>query len=362
MLSRLLDSWTTFADAWYAKQFGSKERIQFYESLCALLENGVGIDDALEELRAIFSDGGKKRRDPTALATAGISQAVRNGKSLGDACQRWMPYQETAIIAAGERSGALVQAFLDCVQMIEARGRILSLILSVTVYPIMLWAMMAYLLHVIASRMVPAMTRVSNPEGWTGIPYLLYQVSSYVNNWGLLTLIVVLSVIVLATGSLPYLTGPLRVRLDRLPPWSIYKALHGSTFLLNISVMLKANINQIEALQSLQRGATPWLRERLIAAIYGVNQGKNFGEALRLAGHEFPDKTAVQFLCVLATRKGFSEAIHRFSNRWIEQTLKQVERYTKAFLTFSTIAMGLLMLLVVSGAFSLQSNVASLHH
>ena len=61
---------------------------------------------------------------------------------------------DTAIIAAGERSGALVQAFLDCVQMIEARGRILSLILSVTVYPIMLWAMMAYLLHVIASRMV----------------------------------------------------------------------------------------------------------------------------------------------------------------------------------------------------------------
>lgn len=362
MLSRLLDSWTTFADAWYAKQFGAKERIQFYESLCALLENGVGIDDALLEVQGIFSDNGKKRRDPTALAAAGIGQAVRNGKSLGEASQRWIPYQETALIAAGERSNALVKAFVDCVQIIEARGRILSLILSVTIYPAMLWAMMAYLLHVISSRMVPAMARVSNPEGWTGIPYLLYQVSTYVSHWGLLTLILVVGSIVLSLVSLPFLTGPLRVRLDRLPPWSIYKALHGATFLLNVSVMLKANINQIEALRSLQQGANRWLRERLVAAIYGVNQGKNFGEALRLAGHEFPDKTAVQFLCVLATRKGFSEAIHRFSNRWIDQTLKQVERYTSAFLTFSTIAMGLLMLLVVSGVFSLQSNVASLHH
>lgn len=362
MLSRVLDGLSTFADTFYAKQFGSKERIQFYESLCALIENGVGIDQALDEVRAIYSDNGKRPRHPVALASAGMVQGVRNGKPLAEACQKWMPYQEAAIIGAGERSGALVQAFLDCVRMIEARSQIGSLVVSTTLYPSFIWALMAYLLHVVATRMVPAMTRASNPDSWTGAPRVLYLLATFVQDWGTLTLITLVALLIIILATLPYFTGPLRVKLEDMPPWSIYKALHGSTFLLNISVMLKANINQVEALESLLQGAKPWLRERLIAAIYGVRMGKNFGEALRLAGHGFPDKTAVQFLCVLATRKGFSEAIHRFSIRWLEQSLKIVGRYSKSLLTLSAIAMGSLMILVLLGTYGMQEAVTSNVH
>lgn len=359
MLSSLIDAFSGLTDAWYAKQFGGKERIQFYESLCALLENGVNIDKALDEVRLIYSDNGRRPRHPVALACAGIGLSVRNGKTLAEACRSWMPYQETTIIAAGEKSGALVQAFFDCVRMIEARARILALVLSTSLYPALMWSLMAYLLHVIASRMVPAMTRMSDPETWTGIPRLLYLIATFVNDWGLLSLCLFVALAIASLVTLPYFTRPLRLKLEDLPPWSIYKALHGSTFLLNVSVMLRANINQIEALQTLLQNAKPWLRERLIAAIYGVRQGQNFGEALRLAGHRFPDKTAVQFLCVLATRGSFSEAIHRYSNRWLETSLKRVERYSKGMLTFSALAMGTLMILVLLGTYGMQDNVTA---
>lgn len=359
MLASIFDGWSALLESWYSKQFGGTERIQFYESMVALLENAVTVDEALKEVGGIYSDGGKHRNHPIALACSGIGMSVRNGKPLAEACRAWMPYQEMAIIGAGERSGNLPQAFYDCIRIIEARQRIVSLILTTTLYPSLLWALMAYLLHIIATRMVPAMARTSNPEGWTGASAFLYGIANFVNHWGLVSLISFVLLLVVVVVTLPYFCGPLRVRLERLPPWSIYKALHGSTFLLNISVMLRSNINQIEALDALMLNAKPWLRERLVAARYGVRMGKNFGMALKLAGHEFPDKMAVQFLCVLATRKGFSDAIHRFSNRWLESSLRNVERYSKGILLFSSMAMGILMILVLVGTYSMQATVTT---
>jgi type II secretory pathway component PulF len=355
----LRERYASIARSWYSKQFGGKERIQFYESMVTLLENGVPVNEALQEVSNVYGDEGKQPFHPIALAGSTLSATVSNGKSLAWASQAWMPYQEVAIIAAGEKSGNLQQAFNDCVRTIEARQKILSLILSSSLYPALLWSLMAYLLHVVATKMVPAMARRSDPESWTGIPSLLYSIANFVNNWGLVTLIGFVSFVVISIATLPYFCGPLRVRLERLPPWSIYKALHGSTFLLNIAVMLRSNVNQLEALEALEFKAKPWLRERLIAARYGVRMGKNFGVALKLAGHEFPDKQAVQFLCVLATRKGFSEAIHRFSNRWLDNSLKNVERYSRGLLVFSSLAIGVLMILVLIGTYSMQADITN---
>lgn len=355
----LSERYAALARSWYSKQFGGKERIQFYESMITLLENGVAVNEALQEVSNVYGDEGKQSFHPIALAASTLSATVSNGKSLAWASQAWMPYQEVAIIAAGEKSGNLQQAFFDCVRTIEARQKIVSLILSSSLYPALLWSLMAYLLHVVATKMVPAMARRSDPESWTGIPSLLYSIANFVNNWGLVTLIGFVSFVVISIATLPYFCGPLRVRLERLPPWSIYKALHGSTFLLNIAVMLRSNVNQLEALEALEFKAKPWLRERLIAARYGVRMGKNFGMALKLAGHEFPDKQAVQFLCVLATRKGFSEAIHRFSNRWLDNSLKNVERYSRSLLVFSSLAIGVLMILVLIGTYSMQADITN---
>ncbi|MEB0213418.1 MULTISPECIES: type II secretion system F family protein, partial [unclassified Pseudomonas] len=112
----LTEGYAALANRWYSKQFGGKERIQFYESMVALLENGVPLQEALLEVSNVYSDEGKRPFHPIALAGSAMSATVSNGKSLGWACQPWMPYQEVAIIASGEKSGELQQAFFDCVR------------------------------------------------------------------------------------------------------------------------------------------------------------------------------------------------------------------------------------------------------
>ncbi len=375
MLSNFRGMQHRWVETFYAKQFGKSLRIQFYESLMGILEDGVPLDEALLTVAKAFSDNGLKL-DPVSLACRDIAQKVKGGKSLTISCDGWVPYDENSLIAAGEETGNLIQAFRDCVRVIEVRQRIGRLVASATVFPSVVWSVMAALLYVIAMWMVPSMTQRSNPEAWTGIPALLYALSNFVSHYGLASLIGVVAFILISVATLPVFCGLpittsssswklqltkflqiLRVRAERFPPWSVYKALHGSIFLLNMAVMLRSGINQLDALKTLQRNASPWLTERLIAIHYGVSAGKNFGIALKLAGHDFPDPMAIHFLEVLATRKGFAESMERFSNRWLEKTLQRVEAIAKSLIGVSSIVMGVMMILVVIGIFQLASNV-----
>ncbi|ETK19778.1 MULTISPECIES: type II secretion system F family protein [Pseudomonas] len=355
----------------YAKQFGKNERIQFYESLMGVVEDGIPIEEALETVAKAFSNDGKAMH-PVSVICGQVAMLVRGGKSLADACRSHLPYDETSLVDTGEKTGNLVEAFRDCVRLIEARQRIARLVISVVALPSITWALMGALLYVIATWMVPSMAQRQNPETWTGIPGVLYGLSNLVTNYGLLIVTVMLTLIVVSFVTLPYFCGlqvkpnspvwktqlslflqAARLRLESIPPWSIYKVLHGSIFLLNMSVMLRAGVGQLSALNILSRSASPWLRERIDAIHYGVSSGKDFGTALKLAGYQFPDPMAIHFLQVLATRQGFAKSMERFANRWLEQMLKRVEAISKSLTALSAVFMGLLMIFVMVGIFQL---------
>ncbi|MFU7556984.1 pilus assembly protein, partial [Pseudomonas paraeruginosa] len=82
---------------------------------------------------------------------------------------------------------------------------------------------------------------------WSGAAAFLYDMSQFVIHYGAITLIGILVFLFLVFASLPYLRGGLRVHLDKLPPWSVYRMLHGSTFLLNVGVMIQANVSLQDA-------------------------------------------------------------------------------------------------------------------
>ena len=169
--------------------------------------------------------------------------------------------------------------------------------------------------------------------------------------------IVALVAVILIFATLPYYTGRGRVFLDRLPPWSIYRTLKGTTFLLNVAVMLRAGIKPYDSLQRLSRTANPWLKQRIEATRYGVGLGQNFGQALKNAGHEFPDKQAIQFLSVLASRKGFAEAALRFSDRWLNTSLKQVDAAAGLIRGLSLLLVVAMMILVLLGTYEMEAIV-----
>lgn len=341
-------------------QFGFGARVEFYEAMTLLMENGVLLNDALKEMYKIASDEGRKPKKSLAIVIYDCMMGVAEGLPLSKAMSTWISSDECSLIAAGEKSGRLIDdeggpgAFSQAIKVITAKRDILGAIAMATVYPTFLGILATYLLNMVATQLVPKLAKTTNPATWEGPAALLYEIANFVTGYGKLALAAVLLVIAVIFVSFPYLRGNVRFYLDKVPPWSIYRMLHGSTFLLNVSVLLQSGIKLQDALELLSESASPWLKERIDAAKYGIGIGGNLGVALYKAGYDFPDKKAVQFLMILSNREGFEKALARFGDRWLASTIKKIQSVAKVALAVGVLLIGVLMLIVVAGAGGIQ--------
>jgi type II secretory pathway component PulF len=351
----LRNLWIGFDEFVTRAQIGASKRIEFYRSVALLLDNGVQLNEALYELFVVYSDDKKRVGEPMAVLCLECHRALSNGDKLSDALRRWAPHQEVTLVAAGEQSGALSQALKDAVRTIGYKQRIRTAVLTATLYPAFLYSIAGVLLWVIATLLVPKMAQLSDPETWEGVGYALNILAWSASTFGVYFVVGLFILLTAVFYSLPRLTGELRIVLDRAPIYTTYRILHGSTFLLNVSVMVRAGIPLHDTLLLLAKGSPPWLYERIAAAIYGTRQGGNLGVALDRAGHRFPDKQAVQFLKILASRDGFEDSISNFSQEWLEQCIKKVENSAKLSLIISAAFMAGLMAIVVLGTFDMQT-------
>jgi len=334
---------------------GAGARIDLYETLELLLSNQVQLSVALREIYRVESNDGKKKGEVRAIVLYECMTAIESGKNLSDALADWIPDQEFQLIRAGERSGDMVSVLKDVVRIIDAKRQIFKAVLGGTLYPMVLMGIIAILLWQIATNMVPQFARILSPEQWTGAALVLRVIADFVTNYGFASIIGLVVFMSWVFWSLPRVHKTrIRVYLDKIPPWSIYRMLHGSTFLLNIAVMLKAGIRVQEILVMMSRDGSPWLRSRIQAALQGINQGRNIGVALHYAGHDFPEKRCVQFLRVIADQDGFDEKLSNFGDRWLTKSIDGIKAAAGVILSLSIAITGGLILLILAGVVSIQ--------
>ncbi|HEY3591066.1 MAG TPA: type II secretion system F family protein [Buttiauxella sp.] len=337
--------------------FTSGVRLDFYRSLILLLDNQVRLNEALAELHNVYSHGGKKLNAPVAMVINECLQRMNDGESFSETMAWWLPVEEAMLLQAGELAGRLGDAFNEAEKIMAARKKIVGAIAGAVAYPLVLFAMMGFLLQMVANDLVPKLAKVVDPAKWEGAAGLLRDIASFVTNYGSTTVIVIVVTFTAITISLPRLRGPLRVALDNLPPWSIYRLVHGATFLLNVGALIKSGMRLNSALEKLSEGTSPWLEERITAALDGLSEGKNFGEALTDSGYNFPDKKANRFLAVISTYSGIDKAIISFGNRWLEETVNKIQSISKFMLMSGVACVGITMLLVIAGAGGIQDAI-----
>lgn len=337
--------------------FSSAARVEFYETLSLLLTNGAMLKGALGEMYNVYSNDDKNPNAPLAVICRTLLAGINSGKKLSLCLAQFVDHTESSLIAGGESSGDMKRSFDYAVKVIQKKGEIKSAVALATVYPAFLLLMTSYLLNLVSADLVPKFAKMSNPSTWTGAAYTLYIMGGFVTSYGKLTL---LFVILLAAGifvTMPHLRGDIRVKLDRYLPWSMYRMLHGSTFLLNVAVMVGSGVQLQLALERLAADASPWLKERIEAARYGTQLGSNLGVALKDSGYEFPDSRAVRYLQLIASQDGFENAVTNFAERWMDQTASNARATGKAVLSVGIVLIGALMMLIMTGTNDIASTV-----
>ncbi|CQD41633.1 type II secretion system F family protein [Yersinia mollaretii] len=336
----------------------AKTRMGIYEKLGKFIANGVPITQALAEIHLHLSVDGTKPDNPKAQAVEQWRRTVLNGQPFARALQGWAPKNEISLLEAGEISGRFDQAVQDVLFVYTAGKRIRSALAGL-VYPLFLMCTTGLYMYIFGTQVVPAFDAILPKERWQGTGHTMALMAEFVQT-GLLPLVIFLIIMVIVIlSTMAIWTGKIRRVFDRFPPWSIYRLVIGSNFLISFSALLNAGISVPDALQILARNASPWYRERLLATrLQMLNGARNIGDALHRTGLNFPSWEMIIDIRSYSALAGFDDMLNKLSREWLDDAVVGINRQLDVFRNIAIVIMGLIFMWLAAGMFELQQQLS----
>lgn len=346
---------------WWAKtQLTDSVRVNMYRKISKMLANGLPLLKILDELWNRASDDGRKPNEPMAIVLDDCRRTVQNGRMLSEGLEPWIPKTEQMIIMAGEQSGRLETVLLSIVDVVQAGKKIRSVVIGGVAYPIAILVLILAYVYIFGTKVIPEFTRMVDPTAWRGSAKSLYIMSTLVQDWMPVVVAVLVGLFVTIFVSMPRWRGSVRVIFDNFAPYSIYRLMAGSSFLMAFSSLQLAGITVEKSLVRIASMADPWLRERIEGALLGVKSGLNCGEALKNAGYGFPSKEVINDLCIYAEYKGFAEALKTLADEWMEEGVEQISAQMKVLNGISIVVLAVVIGWLVTGFFGIQQEIAAM--
>ena len=347
-----------YARFWFRVGNASGRR-RIWLKLARFLGNEVKLLDALGSMHALMDDMGKAKQ-PVALALAHWIREINNGKSLATALRGWASPEEIMLIAAGEESSKLIGALQSAADIMVARKRISAALYKGLAYPFVLTVAIIGVLYLFSYHLVPTFTQALHHAAWQGAALAMVNVCDFVRTWLLGIVAALLSLVALFFVSLPRFDGRLRIWLDRVPPYSIYRTVHGFSFMIATAALVEAGVKVLIAVEKLSVGTTPWLKHRLDACAAAIHGGLNIGEAFIQTGYDFPDREVITDLGAYAKVKGFDKALAITAREWLEDVVASIELSMKVILGVAVVCLAAVMAFLITGMFSMQDQFATL--
>jgi len=348
------------ANVWIAKKLISGSgRKRIWLKLATLIENDIPILVALTSLydRRVKIKGAN---DFYALALKEWRDNVDNGMPLSAAAKQWIPASELQLLQAGDESGEASGALRACGDLITTTTKITWAIVMGVSYPTILVLIALGLVYTFGVVILPSFYLLAPDAHWTGAAAALVSFSTFIEHYFWYVVGGLFLIFGLFLSSLPRWDGPLRTKLDKAVPYSIYRTVTGSTWLIALSSMIKAGVVLESALKSMMVDASPWLKNRLLACITHYNAGNNFGDALQKAGHDFPDVEIIDDLGIYSSVAGFDVALELIGKEWAEKAVEQVKIQSNVLFIAGIFAVGLLLAFMLLGLFSIQAQLSDI--
>lgn len=310
----------------YQKTFSAKDRIAFYDMLAFLLDNNKSLQQAFIDMRNVVTDFGRKHHPYAVLLTDCLSALDEGQGAFEKVLLEWVPVQEATLIGSGILSGKLSDALRRASQIVEGKKTMVSALFGALGYPCFLLGIVVLMMHMVCEKFIPKLARLVPREKWDGPLSLLTGISEFIVNFEWLLLFGLLALFGLMAWSMGHWVN--RKIADSLPPWSVYRAVQGVYFLLNIAALLRVNIPVMQAVNMLGETASPWLERRINETLHYMRQGEHLGLALKSTGYHFPSRDCVNQMMLLTEGAGAENSLERYADRWLAITIKQVKKKT----------------------------------
>jgi len=337
----------------------ASSRRRLWKKLSKLINNGVSILDALTSIHSRRIESGNAKH-PLTIALGQWVEKVKNGRRLSQAIEGWVDRDEQMLLAAGEQSGKLDEALTSAADVMEAKKKIRGAVIGGLIYPVVMMAIAIGVLIMFSFKIIPSFTKVVSDDKWHGIARFMIDLANFSRDWIWLVVLVLISIIVAFFVSLPRWTNGFRIKLDRYPPYNVYRMLQGSTWMISFAALVSAGVRIENALQQLSEGAQPWLYARVQGCLRGMRSGLNAGDALAKSGYGFPDNEIIDDLGVYAKLSGFDQALAIIGKEWITESVTNIQVMMTVIFGISLLFVGGFIAFMVGGLVGMELQLAQI--
>ncbi len=327
--------------------FGPGTRRKFYADLASILRSDsstapVQIRVAIDEFKKLPSAPKGALRE--------ISAGMGRGLDFSKAIENLTPESESMILHAAEATGdsrTLVRLLSTLAANMEEAGKIRRAFWGALQQPAFLFLNAGGVIVYMSDALLPKIFhsfRVS-PDKLFGMARLSFDVFVFIRHFWPLILLLPFAAATVVWISLRR-DFPGRSILDRLPPWSIYRMMLGTEFLLGLSAMLESGIPVMQAFEQIRKQAPPYLRARIVPVMKIYKRTGKLGESMERSRTGFPSEEIIVRLSLREKYGELGRALSEFARDWKEEGLPKIEHQAKylnwAAMTLAAGAIGLL--------------------
>ncbi|MGJ0637235.1 type II secretion system F family protein [Xenorhabdus bovienii] len=306
----------------------ANDREDIYDNFRQYLMDGQSIEKSFEKMIINYTRRGKKPKDEIAFILSECLENIKQGYSLGESMKDWLPEQELSVIDACNLAGRPWDGFKKAIKIAQSTSRLKNSIRGALFTSLYMFSLSFTILCGACIFLVPMLLDSVPLVQWSIAQKFVYYFYVFITSYGWLLLVVVTAICYLIYYSFPRWTGNRRFYADKFVPYSLYKELHGATFIVNIDSMLSSDIPLRESLIKIRdMSDSPWLIEKINATLSRLADGEeNLGSALDTSGYEFPSENAIIKMQSLFETSNQEGSLTRFADRQVEITLSTVEK------------------------------------
>lgn len=336
-------------------QISVDTRLKIYDMLDSYISAGIGLKVALTKMQ----ETEKLRKGNRAVLYRVYGLMLRrlgSGKKLGDLFEGISPESERMVLNAGGTN--IKESFKAAIDVAVITRKMNKGFYGAQVYPMLLYIVAYTFLIIYSIYFLPSLLQVL-PAGaelslLTKIGIFLNKYTKY---WVPITMVLNIGIFAFIAISMPNWKGPLRRKVENIPPYNMYRLKVGCSWLIAAASLIRAGVKLDQAMSQLMKFAKPYLRHRISSTVFHLKRGSNLGIALTKTKLDFPDPDMVDRIGVYAQGKDFADRMDVLAKEFAERGIEKINTQASVIRTLGLLVVAIVGMMIAGINFTITHDL-----
>jgi type II secretory pathway component PulF len=256
-----------------------------------------------------------------------LTQKIAEGQPLAEGMRDWFAINVVEIIRVGESGGALAQTMKSAINTLAQSGLAYGAFIGAITYPLFVIIAACFLMVFINNKVFVQFKAIKPIAEWPSTGQQFVAIAEFVQYWWWILILAIIAIVILLRIIMVNYIGEYRTRLDKIPPFTFFRALTAARTLETLGLLVVNGVVFKSAIKVMQGQAKPYLLSHLEKMEQQLSMGKtNIADVLDTG---LIDSSDLMRLRVMAEVKGFEHGLVRMGVRGAEQTTATLKTVSK---------------------------------